>query len=115
MATPKATEMFGATIAPPNPIPSYSLEDELELDERTPADFEARAGVSRLTGTGVLVDNGWDRWFWNVDDAGQPDVLTIQLMVAEHITWWKKIDIAVLNWFGSWQTIRSISTINATK
>jgi hypothetical protein len=68
-------------------VPSYTLEEQLQNDNRAAAQLE---------GLGTFVDNGWDRWHYLVTD-GLPNQLTIRLTVAEHITWWKKIEIDALS------------------
>jgi hypothetical protein len=67
--------------AEPNYAPSPTLEEQLR-----------QASAAALTGAGTLLDDGWNRWHWLVT-PGRPGLLTVQLQVADHITWWKKIEL----------------------
>lgn len=91
--------------AAPNYQPSYALEEQLRNDDRVDAQLE---------GSGTFVDNGWDRWHWLVV-PGTPGILTLQLQVADIITWWKKIEVYA-SLFGFWFSInRPLGTVNDTR
>jgi hypothetical protein len=81
-----------------------SLQEAVRHDER---------GKSELTGGGLFVDNGWDRWAYLVG-PGQPGLLTLQLVQAPPLTWWKKIEIYT-SFFGNWFWIRTLGVANDTR
>lgn len=91
--------------AEPNYVSSLTLEEQL----RQPPPAEAR-----LTGSGTLLDDGWDRWHWLVT-PGTPGLLTLQLQVASHITWWKKIELKVSAFGHEFSINRPLGTVNDTK
>jgi hypothetical protein len=93
--------------AEPNYEPSLPLE--LRVRESNGA---AREDVAELAvgSSGTFVDNGTDRWHFLVV-PGTPNVLTLQLQVADNITWWKQIQVAA-SFFGSWYNIRTLETKN---
>jgi hypothetical protein len=102
---PEAFNLSAFTPNDPSYQPSYRLEEQLRNDDRGDAQAE-------LQGSGTFVDNGWDRWhFMVVPGTLGPNVLTLQLQVADIITWWKRIEVAS-NLFGSWFSIRTIGTVN---
>jgi hypothetical protein len=90
--------------APPDYQPTFTLEEQLRNDDR----------VAGLEGQGTFVDNGWDRWHWLVLPGDNPNVLTLQLQVADVISWWKRIEVSA-SLFGSWFNIRRIGTANDTR
>jgi hypothetical protein len=98
------SEEFISEAAPANYIPSYSLSEQLRQDDRVEAE---------LVGQGTFVDNGWDRWHYMVT-PGTPNVLTLQLQVADVITWWKRIEIYT-SYFGFWFHLRTLGTVNDTR
>jgi hypothetical protein len=87
-----------------NYTPSYPLSEQLRQDDRLEAE---------LAGQGTFVDNGWDRWHWIVV-PGTPNVLTLQLQVADIITWWKKIEVYT-SYFGFWFSLRTLGTVNDSR
>jgi hypothetical protein len=78
--------------------PNYQLNPRLEQQLRQ----DDRSGVQQeLQGSGTFV-------------PGTPNVLTIQLQVADHITWWKKIEVST-SFFGFWFWIRTLGTVNDSR
>ncbi|MFF5297234.1 hypothetical protein [Paractinoplanes globisporus] len=80
--------------------------------DHPPAEQLASSGAA-LQGSGTFVDNGWDRWHYLVL-PGAPGVLTLQLQIADVITWWKRIEVHA-SFFGYWFPIRRLETANGTK
>jgi hypothetical protein len=93
---------------PPNYQPSFKLEEQLRQDDR------AGGQAADLSGAGTFVDNGWDRWHFMVV-PGTPNVLTLQLQVADVITWWKRIEVYANLFGGFWFNIRTLGTSNDTR
>lgn len=83
MTVSKPSTDFPADLASPNYEPAYTLAEQLRQDDRAEA---------QLAGMGTFVDNGWDRWHFLVTD-GTPNQLTLQLQVADVITWCKRIEV----------------------
>ncbi|WP_327085609.1 hypothetical protein OIE66_25040 [Nonomuraea sp. NBC_01738] len=93
---------------PANYAAAVSLEERLRDDNRGELD-------PQLEGSGTFVDNGWDRWHWLISPGSKgPGVLTLQLTMAQHLTWWKRIEVST-SLFGSWFNIRRLETANSTK
>ncbi|MDP4511731.1 hypothetical protein [Nonomuraea turcica] len=91
---------------PANYAAPVTLADQLRYDDRVEAQLE---------GMGTFVDNGWDRWHWLITPGAKgPGVLTLQLTMAQHLTWWKRIEVST-SLFGSWFNIRTLSVANDTK
>ena len=91
----------------PNYQPTRSVSDQLRNDDR--ADDE----LAEFDGT-TIVDDGWNRWHLIVT-SGTPNFLTLQLQVADVITWWKGIEIHA-SLFGSWFSInKHLGTVNDTR
>jgi hypothetical protein len=87
--------------------PDYRPSSPLAL--RLRGDSLSAVRAADLAEGGVtFVDNGTDRWTFFVV-SGTPNILTLQLQVADNITWWKQIEIAT-SFFGSWQDIRVLGT-----
>jgi hypothetical protein len=91
--------------AEPNYVSSLTLEEQLR--QAPPAD-------ARLTGSGTLIDNGWDRWHWLVT-PGTPGQLTLQLQVSDNITWWKMIELKVSFFGQTFSLTHPLRTQDSTK
>jgi hypothetical protein len=88
----------------PSAFMTGSLPEAVRHDERT---------ETELSGGGLFVDNGWDRWSYLVAD-GRPGLLTLQLVQEPPLTWWKKIEVHT-SFFGSWFWIRTLGVANDTR
>jgi hypothetical protein len=100
--------------AAPSYQPSYTLAEQLLYDQRADAELtDAQTAELMAPSFTTIVDNGWDRWHMMVL-PGEPDRLTLQLQVADHITWWKKIEVKA-SFFGFFVNIRTLGTVDATK
>ncbi|GGP18219.1 hypothetical protein LDL08_44485 [Nonomuraea glycinis] len=94
-------------IAPRNYQATLPMAEQLAHDDRAQA---------QLIGAGTFLDNGWDRWHYVVDeDNGTPGQITLQLQVAQQISWWKKIEISAIIPGHSWPLIRTIGTSGNTR
>lgn len=99
------TQTQPAQIEIPEPSyrPTFSLAEQLQNDQRGP---EAQLMPPSQE---TIIDNGWDRWHLMVMPGENPDRMTLQLLVADHITWWKKIEVKV-SFFNTLFTIRTLGT-----
>jgi hypothetical protein len=88
---------------PPLMDPVYTMATTQDVIRQ-----EARQSQAQLVGSGILINNGWDRIFWRVDDW-EPGVMTLQLVLDTRLWAWKSIVVTTLRNNGNWEWVREIA------